>query len=76
LSESLIFIPNNIDLFIKYFDVIIENKTNPTMIKKIIFEIDIVIFKTFNFSYEEVGLISPKIVETFSESDFNNFKIS
>ena len=76
LSEALILIHDDLEIFIKYFDRLYENRTNQLEIKKLRFEIDIAIFKIFGFTFEEVGIIAPKIVEILSEKDFDNFKLS
>lgn len=76
LSEALILIHDDLEVFIKYFDRLYENRTNQVAIKNLRFEIDIAIFKFFGFTFEEVGIIAPKIVEILSENDFDNFKLS
>lgn len=76
LSEALILIHDDLEIFIKYFDRLYENRTNQIAIKKLRFEIDITIFKIFGFTFEEVSIIAPKIVEILSEKDFDNFKLS
>jgi adenine-specific DNA-methyltransferase len=76
LSEALILIHEDLEIFIKYFDRLHENRSNQIAIKKLRLEIDIAIFKIFEFSYEEISIISPQIAEILSEKDFDNYQLS
>jgi adenine-specific DNA-methyltransferase len=76
LSEALILIPADLEIFVNYFDRLHENRSNQIEFKKLMFEIDIAIFKIFGFSYDEMGIIAPKMVEILSEKDFDNYQLT